>query len=81
VLKSTCAHGAPLNLAPVVVNEITVLGSRCGPFADALDALARKQIDVSAMVSRAFRIERGVEALAAAADPAHLKLLLKINPR
>ena len=81
VLKSTCAHGAPLNLAPVVINEITVLGSRCGPFADALDALARKQIDVSAMVSRAFRIERGVEALAAAADPANLKLLLKINPR
>ncbi len=81
VLKSTFAAPGNLNLAPVVINEINVLGSRCGPFADALDALARKEIDVSSMVSRTFRIERGGEALEAAAAPDNIKVLLKINPR
>ncbi|MCP4589715.1 MAG: alcohol dehydrogenase catalytic domain-containing protein [bacterium] len=79
VLKSTYAAAAALDLAPVVVNEINVLGSRCGPFPDALDALARRQIDVSAMVSRTFRLERGVEALEAARSPDHIKILLRIN--
>ena len=46
VLKSTVAHAAPLNLAPLVINEITVVGSRCGPFAPALEALARGAVDV-----------------------------------
>ena len=41
VLKSTVAHAAPLDLAPLVIDEITVVGSRCGPFAPALRALAR----------------------------------------
>lgn len=81
VLKSTCAEGGILNLASVVIDEVTVLGSRCGPFADAIDALARKDIDVCSMVSRSFRLERGLEALEAAADPANIKVLLKINPR
>ena len=81
VLKSTLANPGRLNLAPVVINEIEVLGSRCGPFADAIDALARKEIDVSSMVSRTFRIEDGVEAMAAAGEPENIKVLLKINPR
>ena len=81
VLKSTLAGPGRLNLAPVVVNEIEVLGSRCGPFADAIDALARKEIDVSSMVSRTFRIEHGVGAMAAAGEPENIKVLLKINPR
>ena len=81
VLKSTFADAGALNLAPVVVNEITVLGSRCGPFADAIAALARREIDVTSMVSRTFRIERAAEAFAAAADPENIKVLLKINPK
>jgi threonine dehydrogenase-like Zn-dependent dehydrogenase len=81
VLKSTFAQPGRLNLAPVVIHEISVLGSRCGPFADAIDALARKEIDVSSMVTRAFRLERGAEALQAAEDPDHIKVLLKINPQ
>ena len=81
VLKSTYAgQGAP-NLAPAVVGEVTILGSRCGPFPDAINALARKQIDVRSMIGCTFPIERGVEALEAAADPANVKVLLKINPR
>lgn len=81
VLKSTYAEGKPLNLAPVVVNEITLLGSRCGPFAEAIDALARREIEVSSMVVRAFRIERGLEAFEACAHPDSIKVLLRVNPR
>ncbi|MFN8640437.1 MAG: hypothetical protein U0802_01780 [Candidatus Binatia bacterium] len=51
ILKSTVAHGAPLDLAPVVVDELTVVGSRCGPFAPALDALARGTVDVRSLIS------------------------------
>jgi threonine dehydrogenase-like Zn-dependent dehydrogenase len=44
ILKSTAAAGAEINLAPIVVNEVTVLGSRCGRFAPALAALAPSQV-------------------------------------
>ena len=81
VLKSTFADAGKVDLAPVVVNEINVQGSRCGPFSEALDALARKEIDVSSMVSRTYRIENAVEALEAARQPENIKILLKINPR
>lgn len=77
VLKSTCAADRPLNLAPVVVNEITVLGSRCGPFPDALNALARKEIDVESMISKQFPLDRFAEAFRAAADPDVIKVLFK----
>lgn len=81
VLKSTYAGLKAPNLARAVVGEVTILGSRCGPFPEAINALARKQIDVHPMISRTFPIERGLEALEAAADPANVKVLLKINPR
>ncbi len=81
VLKSTHAGQDGVNLSAAVVNEVTLLGSRCGPFGEAINALARKQIDVSGMVSRTYRIERGVEAFAAAQQPGVIKVLLKVNPR
>jgi len=80
VLKSTYAADSRLNLSPVVVNEITLLGSRCGPFAEAINALARRQIDVLSMITKQFPLSRGVEAFAAAAEPQHIKVLLKAEP-
>jgi threonine dehydrogenase-like Zn-dependent dehydrogenase len=81
VLKSTYAGKGSVDLAPAVINEVSVVGSRCGSFADALQSLARRQIDVLPMISRSLKIERGIEALAAAADSQNVKVLLKINPR
>lgn len=81
VLKSTYAGGGSIDLAPAVINEVSIVGSRCGPFADAIASLARREIDVSTMVSRVLPIERGVEALTLAGSPETIKLLLKINPR
>jgi alcohol dehydrogenase len=81
MLKSTYADSSALNLAPIVIDEIRVIGSRCGPLPDAIHALARDQIDVSMMIARAYKIERGPDALEAAGDPNNIKVLLKINSR
>ena len=76
VLKTTAAVGKPLNLWPVVVNEITVIGSRCGPFIPAITALAEKQIDVASLIHRRMKLEQGVEAMQLAAQSGVLKVLL-----
>lgn len=79
VLKSTYADGRMPNPAAAVINEINIVGSRCGPFTDAINALARRDIDVSSMVARAFPIERAIDAFDASSRPENIKVLLKIN--
>jgi len=82
VLKSTAAAASP-NLAArlndIVVNEISVVGSRCGRFAPALDTLASGKLDVTALISAVYPLEDGIAAFAAAADPSNLKVLLKVS--
>ncbi|WP_428937710.1 MDR/zinc-dependent alcohol dehydrogenase-like family protein [Fontivita pretiosa] len=78
VLKSTVAAGKPLNLAPLVIDEITVVGSRCGPFREAIRALAEKQVDVVSLIHRRMKLEQGVEAMELAARPGILKVILTI---
>lgn len=63
VLKSTFAAGKPLNLASLVIDEISVVGSRCGPFKEAIRALAAKQVDVSSLITRRMKLEQGVAAM------------------
>lgn len=79
VLKSTAAAGAEINLAPVVVNEITVIGSRCGRFAPALDALASGKIDPRPLIDGAFPLDEGIAAFEAAANPLNFKILLSAS--
>lgn len=79
VLKSTHSGSAPMNLAPLVINEVTLLGSRCGPFPDAIGALVRRDVDVESMISRQLPLARGLEAFEMAADPRHIKILLKVK--
>jgi threonine dehydrogenase-like Zn-dependent dehydrogenase len=76
VLKSTFHGLTPVDAARVVVEEITVIGSRCGRFAPALDLLARGAVDVADLVSEIVPLDRGVDALARAAAPGVLKVLL-----
>ena len=78
VLKTTAAAGKPLNLAPLVVDEINVVGSRCGPFREAIRALAEKRIDVASLIHRRMKLEQGAEAIELAAKPGVLKVLLTI---
>ena len=79
ILKSTYAQPAAVNLAPVVIGEVNIMGSRCGPFPEAIRALARREIDVGSMISRTIRLDRGLEALEAAADPENIKVLIKVD--
>lgn len=79
VLKSTVAAGKPLNLAPLVIDEISVVGSRCGPFREAIRALAQKQIDVVSLIQRRMRIEQGVEAMKLAGRAGVLKVILTME--
>jgi len=79
VLKSTFASSKPLNLAPLVIDEIQVIGSRCGPFKEAIRALAEKQVDVASLISRRMKIEQGVEAMALAGKPGVIKVILTFD--
>ncbi len=76
ILKSTAAAAAELNLAPIAVNEITVIGSRCGRFQPALDALADGKIDPRPLIDGNFALDDGVAAFAAASNPLNFKILL-----
>lgn len=77
VLKSTAAAGAALNLAPVVINEITVVGSRCGRFAPALAALESGKLDLRRLIDGTFSLEDGPHAIEAAMRRSNFKILLK----
>ncbi len=79
VLKSTLAAGKPLNLAPVVIDEITIIGSRCGPFREAIRALSERQIDVTSLIHRRMKLEQGVEAMELAGRAGVLKVLLTME--
>jgi threonine dehydrogenase-like Zn-dependent dehydrogenase len=79
VLKSTAAAGKALNLAPLVIDEINVVGSRCGPFREAIRALAEKRIDVASLIHRRMRLDQGVEAMELAARPGVLKVLINME--
>ncbi len=75
VLKSTYQGEAlPVNLTLVVVDEITLVGSRCGPFEPAIRLLANKQIDVEPLIQARYSLDQGVAAFERAA----LKGLLKV---
>jgi len=76
VLKTTIAGTQTLSLAPVVVDEVTIVGSRCGPFDRALDALAGGLVDVEPLISQRFDLGDAVRALETAAQPSVLKVLL-----
>jgi threonine dehydrogenase-like Zn-dependent dehydrogenase len=79
VLKTTIAGTQTLALAPIVVDEITVVGSRCGPFDRALDALAKGLVEVNALVSERFDLSEAPRALQRAAEPGVLKVLLDVG--
>ena len=77
VWKSTFHGAAKFDAAPLVVNEITVVGSRCGRFEPALDLLRHRRVDVASLVAAEFPLSRGVAALRAASRPGMLKVLLR----
>jgi threonine dehydrogenase-like Zn-dependent dehydrogenase len=78
LLKSTY-HGLPqADLSRVVVDELTIAGSRCGPFEPALRLLASGQVRVEEMIAARYPLEEGVAALERAGESGVLKVVLDI---
>jgi threonine dehydrogenase-like Zn-dependent dehydrogenase len=77
VLKSTFHGTTEINAARVVVDEISIVGSRCGRFAPALDLLKRNAIDVDSLISEEYPLAKGVHAMKRARTKGILKVLLR----
>ena len=77
ILKSTIASRENLDLTPTVVNEITLIGSRCGLFEPAIDALAMGIISVDSLIDSTFPLEKFSDAIEHAKKPDTLKVFLK----
>ena len=76
VLKSTF-HGSPTwEASRVVIDEIAIVGSRCGRFAPALELLSTKALEVEDLISDEFSLSNGVEAMKRAAESSAMKVLL-----
>jgi len=78
ILKSTVAAQSTLNLAPIVVDEIRVQGSRCGPFLPALRALSQELLDVHQLISARYMLDEAVAALNYAEQKGVLKVLVQV---
>ncbi len=77
VLKSTFHGAAAVETWPIVVKEITVVGSRCGPFAKAIGLLRSGKVDPTALISRTFAMKDAAKAMAYAQKRGVMKVLLK----
>jgi threonine dehydrogenase-like Zn-dependent dehydrogenase len=62
VLKSTFHGETPVSLSPLVVDEISVVGSRCGPFAEAIEMLGSGRVVVQPLVAGIYPLERFADA-------------------
>jgi threonine dehydrogenase-like Zn-dependent dehydrogenase len=79
ILKSTFAGSDELNLAPIVIHEINLLGSRCGPFDEALRVLQAGEVEVLTMISKTFSPDKAEEAFVQAASPDSIKVILDFS--
>jgi threonine dehydrogenase-like Zn-dependent dehydrogenase len=77
VLKSTIGKRPKIDLSPLVINEITVVGSRCGPFPPALRALELGNIDVHSLISDRVPLERATDGLERAKQRGTMKVLIE----
>ena len=77
VLKSTFHGAAPVETWPIVVKEITLVGSRCGPFAKAIALLRSGKVDLKPLITRTFPLAQAPTAIRYAQRPGVMKVLLK----
>ena len=78
VLKTTVAGQYTIDLATIVIDEVRVVGSRCGPFPKAIAALERRQIDVRPLIGSVFDLDDADEAFQAAAAKGARKILMTV---
>ena len=79
VLKSTYAGDITIDASSLVVDEITLIGSRCGPFQPALELLSENKVDVKPLIQAHYPLEEGLAAFKHAQQRGVLKVLLEIG--
>lgn len=79
VLKSTYKGEINVNFSSIVVEEITLLGSRCGPFPPALRLLETRQVDPTPLITERFPLSEALQAFDRAGQPGVLKVLLEMK--
>jgi threonine dehydrogenase-like Zn-dependent dehydrogenase len=77
VMKSTYAGDLTLNASSLVVDEITLIGSRCGPLRRALDLLAARSVDVRGLIDQIYSLNDAISAFEHAQRPGVLKVLVR----
>jgi threonine dehydrogenase-like Zn-dependent dehydrogenase len=77
VLKSTYKGDLHVNFSSMVVDEINLIGSRCGPFEPALRLMESRQVDPTVLIAQEFKLEAGLKAFEHAAETGVLKVLIK----
>ncbi len=78
VLKSTYKGEVPINLSAIVVDEISLVGSRCGPFVPALALLESGQVNPLGLIDARYPLDEALNAFARAAHPGALKVILEM---
>jgi alcohol dehydrogenase len=78
ILKSTVHGHVPVDMAPIIVNEITLVGSRCGRFEEAIPLLDHELIKVEEMIAARFPLSEAAQAFEKAAQRDVLKVLLDL---
>jgi threonine dehydrogenase-like Zn-dependent dehydrogenase len=76
VMKSTYAGALTFDASAIVVDEITMVGSRCGPFGPALELLTRRAVDVKPLIEALYPLDRAIEAFEHAQRRGSLKILI-----
>jgi threonine dehydrogenase-like Zn-dependent dehydrogenase len=76
MMKSTYKGEMSVNFSSIVVDEITIVGSRCGPFEPALRLMENREVDPRVLVADEFRLEEALQAFERAAQPGVLKVLM-----
>lgn len=79
VLKTTIANKIQIDMNQFVINEISLIGSRCGPFPPAIKAIRSRQIDLYPLISYIYPIEEGLKAFQHASSKSALKVILRIS--
>jgi threonine dehydrogenase-like Zn-dependent dehydrogenase len=79
VLKTTISNRIQIDMNQFVINEISLTGSRCGPFQPAIKAIKSRQIDLYPLISCVYPIEEGVKAFRHASSKSALKVILKVS--
>jgi threonine dehydrogenase-like Zn-dependent dehydrogenase len=79
VLKTTVAGDHTTSLAPIVIDEVRLIGSRCGPFPKAIEALKSRTIDVRPLIGAEFSLDQAEAAFRAAAERGARKVIMSVG--